>query len=172
MEGYIGEIRGFAGNFAPRAWAFCEGQLLSIASNTALFSILGTTYGGDGRTTFALPDLRGRVPIQQGTGPGLPNYQLGQSGGSATHTMIVTEMPSHNHTGTIKCQTGAGNTSTPEDAYVARVGNAYSDSQNGSMAADALTINNTGGGQPFSIMQPYLAINFIICLQGIFPSRN
>lgn len=98
QEGFIGEIKMFGGNFAPRSWAFCEGQLLSIASNTALFSILGTTYGGDGRTTFGLPDFRGRVSIHQGTGPGLPTYRLGAKGGSPTTTLNILNMPAHNHT--------------------------------------------------------------------------
>src|SRR5688500_15190919 len=98
MEGTIGEIRLFAGNFAPRSWAFCSGQILSIAQNTALFSILGTTYGGNGQTTFALPDLRGRVPLSPGQGPGLPNYTLGQMSGETTHTLTQSEMPTHNHT--------------------------------------------------------------------------
>src|SRR5512132_2979097 len=97
MEGYIAEIRLFAGNFAPRGCAFCQGQILSIAQNTALFSLLGTTYGGNGQTTFALPDLRGRVPVGTGQGPGLPSVQLGELSGEPTHTLIITEMPAQNH---------------------------------------------------------------------------
>src|SRR5215212_9817165 len=111
MEGYIAEIRLFAGNFAPRGWAFCAGQILSIASNTALFSLLGTTFGGNGQTTFGLPDLRGRVAVGPGQGPGLPSYDLGQMAGETTHTLIINEMPAHNHQAQAAGNSGAGNSS-------------------------------------------------------------
>ena len=109
MEPTLGEVRMFAGNFAPRAWALCEGQLLAINSNQALFSILGTTYGGDGRTSFGLPDLRGRGPISPGTGPGLPSYREGQRGGATTNVLNVTQIPAHNHTGAVRCKFGKCN---------------------------------------------------------------
>jgi microcystin-dependent protein len=172
-EPFIGQITGFAGNFAPRGWALCQGQILSIAQNTALFSILGTTYGGNGQTTFALPDLRGRVPIQEGQGPGLSPYTLGEAGGQENHTLLVTEMPQHNHL--IAATNAGGNSQTPIGTFLATDaagGTAgYSGGPaNGNMAATAVTL--AGGSQPHNNRQPYLCINFIIALQGIFPSRN
>lgn len=173
----------FGGNFAPRGWAYCDGQLLSIAANTALFSILGTTYGGDGRTTFALPDLRGRAPIHQGTGPGLSTYRLGERGGNEQSYLNVTNLPSHNHlgSGTIKAAftppAGGGNTTSPSGANLSGVSgsNIYSNqAPNVTMAANNVnvTVSNTGGNMPFSNMQPFLVVNFIIATVGIFPSRN
>lgn len=173
-EPFLGSIIIFAGNFAPRGWAFCQGQILSIAQNTALFAILGTTYGGNGQTTFALPDLRGRVPTGQGQGPGLPAVQLGQVAGSPTHTLLITEMPAHNHL--VRTVADNGNESNPV-GYPAVVvtngatGNAYSSANpDATLPPQALTV--TGGSQPFDIHSPYLGINFIIALEGIFPSRN
>jgi len=196
MEGTIGEVRMFAGNFAPRAWAFCEGQLLAISQNTALFSILGTTYGGDGRTTFALPDLRGRVPIGPGHGPGLSTRKLGQRSGSETNTLTVLNMPSHNHAA------GFGNNSvanvavpvladaadvadpsnaslaTSEDGQGAEVKTYSNQSADATLApftaplSGSVTVGLTGGSQPFNNMQPWLSTYYIICLQGVFPSRN
>lgn len=181
MEGTIAEIRLFAGNFAPRAWAFCNGQIMAIAQNTALFSLLGTNYGGNGQTTFALPDFRGRVAIGTGQGPGLSNYNLAQVGGQETVTLTINNMPSHNHsvTGTVAMQANndsADLTSDPTGRRLAATGNLYT-SQSGdlvNMAIDAVNLTTTinGGGQPFSTIQSYLAMNYIICLQGIFPSRN
>jgi microcystin-dependent protein len=207
MEGTMGEIRGFAGNFAPKAWAYCEGQLISISQNSALFSLLGTTYGGDGRTTFALPDLRGRVPIQQGTGPGLSTYRLGQRGGQEIVTLTSNQMPSHTHsaipatsgaqatitgTGTIKADSTAG-TNNPDGKYPATVVdnngdplNAYGGTSDINMASGGVditgtalitnipppTIANTGGGQYHENRQPYLTINWIICMIGLFPTRS
>jgi microcystin-dependent protein len=187
QEGFIGEIRLFAGNFEPRGWAFCNGQILSIAQNTALFSILGTTYGGNGQTTFALPDLRGRVPIGPGQGPGLSSINLGEVSGTESNTITVNQLPAHNHsfTGTIKATTEAGNTSNPSGAYPAKAevvlsrtdtkeNNAYKNTNNVSMAADAVTgtVGSTGQSQPVNNMQPYLGLNYIICLEGVFPARN
>lgn len=189
MEGMIGEVRMFGGNFAPRAWAFCDGQLLAISTHTALFSILGTTYGGDGRTTFALPDLRGRVAIGPGNGPGLPDYRLGQKGGSETNTLNVTQIPSHNHSaaGTLKVATSTpGNTNNPEGNYYALASgrdsgngqgvqvNMFESAANGNGAANAVnvTMGNTGGNQPVNDMQPYSVVNYVICMQGVFPSRG
>ena len=182
MEGTIGEIRMFAGNFAPRTWLICNGQLINIASNTALFSILGTTYGGNGQTTFALPDLRGRVPTGTGTGPGLSNVQLGQVAGTPSVTLLQTNLPAHTHTvtasGSQTCKSGAGNSDTPtgnipassatDEIYAAPAGS------NGSMAPISVsgTTSIAGNSQPVSVMQPYLGMNYIICQFGIFPSRN
>ena len=184
-EPFIGEIIMFAGNFAPRGWAFCQGQILSIAQNTALFSILGTTYGGNGQTTFALPDLRGRAPIGQGQGPGLPQVVLGEMSGTTTHTMIITEMPMHNHPfqGSQGASTGDGNDTQPGGNVpaIATVNVSNTDYQvtsyrsgapDASLGGFTGTVGIAGGSQPFSIMQPYLGINFIIALEGIFPSRN
>jgi microcystin-dependent protein len=177
-EPFIGEIIMFAGNFNPRGWAFCQGQILSIAQNTALFSILGTTYGGNGQTTFALPDLRGRVPVGAGQGPGLPSVTLGEVSGSPTHTLIINEMPAHNHL--IGANANNANDSLPANAFPAAAviptqGNtsvsAYNTGTDGTNM-NAGMCKNTGGSQPFSIMQPYLGMNYIIALEGIFPSRN
>lgn len=179
MEGTIAEIRLFAGNFAPRSWAFCQGQILSIAQNTALFSLLGTTYGGNGQTTFALPDFRGRVAVGTGQGPGLPNINLGELAGSPTHTLIITEMPAHNHTVSLGAHNAdLANQSNPT-GNVLGVGqvpggqsvNMYSNAgANTNLAPTASSIS--GGSQPHNIMQPYLGMNYIICLEGIYPSRN
>lgn len=180
MEGTIGEIRMFAGTFAPRTWALCQGQLISIAQNTALFSILGTTYGGNGQTTFGLPDFRGRTPVGTGTGPGLSNIQLGQMAGTETVTLLTTNMPAHNHTVTgsltMGSKNGTGNSISPTGNYPAQVAgsNLYSTTQDAQMAAlnGTLTVGNAGGSQPFSNRPPYLGMNIIICMFGIFPSRD
>ncbi|MEL6718505.1 MAG: tail fiber protein [Bacteroidota bacterium] len=191
MEGMIGEIRMFGGNFAPRSWALCEGQLLAISSNQALFSILGTTYGGDGRTTFALPDLRGRSPIQHGTGPGLSTYRLGQRGGVETVTLNSTQIPAHNHTvalsGNPKLHLGAGladsdlgngnaiAASTSGDTiFTDQAPNAGAKLSDTSISLEGVTtaVGLTGGNLSHENRSPYLAVNFIICLQGVFPSRN
>ena len=169
-EPFIGEIRIFAGNFAPRGWALCDGQLLDIASHSALFSILGTTYGGDGRTTLGLPELRGRVPVHAGNGPGVDNVSLGQKSGSNTQTLTVNQLPSHSHT--LRANTLGGST---DDPSAASFGEAPDDMYNTSAATVAMSsssIQETGGGQPVSIMQPFLGLNFIIALVGLFPSRN
>lgn len=187
QEAFIGEIKMFAGNFAPRSYALTDGQLLSIAQNTALFSILGTTYGGDGRTTFALPDLRGRVPMHAGTGPGLTARTLGERGGVESVTLTTAQLPAHNHTAsattsaTLHASNSAGTLNSPTGNVLADDGNdrIYSNTApNVTMspaaitASTTVTINDTGGNQPHINMQPYTVINFIICLQGIFPSRN
>jgi microcystin-dependent protein len=175
MEGTIGEIRMFAGNFAPRNWAFCSGQLLSIAQNTALFSILGTTYGGNGTTTFALPNLSGRVPVGTGQGPGLSDIVLGEVAGEENHTLIITEMPMHNHIATAPAA-GTSTTATPSASVApgpvslgAGLSNAFGTA---STNLAPPTIGIAGGSQPHNNMQPYLGMNYIICMFGIFPSRN
>jgi microcystin-dependent protein len=178
MEGTIGEIRMFAGNFNPRTWSFCNGQLISIATNTALFSILGTTYGGNGQTNFGLPDFQGRVAVGTGTGPGLPNVQLGQKAGTNTVTLTTANMPAHNHqvTGNITPQAATdGALSTDANGRYMGPGSFYSTAgDNVNMAPIPLNLPSTvaGNSQPFSIMQPYLGMNYIICMFGIFPSRN
>ncbi len=180
MEPTIGEIRMFAGNFAPRSWATCDGQLLAISQNQALFSILGTTYGGDGRTTFALPDLRGRIPVSAGSGPGLSNVSLGQRSGYPTVTLTSQSLPPHNHP--LLASNAAGTTSSPvgnvpasaqtivERGGVEKPVNTYGASVDSTMGSVA--IGNTGGNQQVSIQNPSLGLNYIICLFGIFPSRN
>jgi microcystin-dependent protein len=171
-EPFIAEIRIFAGNFAPRNWAFCNGQLLPVAQNTALFSLVGTTYGGDGRTTFGLPNLQGRAPMHPGRGPGLTDRRLGQSSGVETVSVTEAQMASHNHTAR-----GSENTavaSAPANNYVARGGgrgvNSYLNEDTSVGASKELLPN--GGGQDHNNMQPYLAMNFIIALQGEYPSRS
>lgn len=173
MDSFIGSIILFAGNFAPRGWAFCDGQLLSIAQNSALFSILGTTYGGDGRNTFALPDLRGRVPVQQGQGPGLPNVSLGEHAGSPTVTLTTGQMPAHNHSVAASQNATTTNPSGGVPANDARGTplSIYAAQSDGTQMNPQM-IGVAGGNQPVSIQQPYLGLNFIICLQGIYPSRN
>ncbi|MFT6335433.1 MAG: microcystin-dependent protein [Saprospiraceae bacterium] len=166
MDPFIGQVIMFGGNFAPRTWAFCEGQLLAISSYSALFSILGTTYGGDGRTTFALPDLRGRIAIQPGTGPGLPNYGLGQRGGNYDTTHTISNMPSHKHGVTMPTNSGPGTES--EGAIAANP--IYAEESNANYAG--VTVSSNGSQLPVNNMQPYIAVNYIIALQGIYPSRN
>ncbi len=166
MDPYIGQITLFAGNFAPKGWALCQGQLLAISTNSALFSILGTTYGGDGRTTFALPDLRGRAPIQQGAGNGQPVYQLGQAGGKSSITLTSGNLPATNVV--IPCNSGNATTDEPGGNYLATTsGNTYATTGGSMMAFGTLQ----GGNIPYDSMPPYLAINYIIALVGIFPPR-
>ena len=172
QEPIIGEIRMFAGNFAPYGWAFCQGQILPIAQNTALFSLLGTTYGGDGRTTFALPDLRGRVPVGFGQGPGLSNRVIGEQFGSELVTLNINQMPSHNHT--VNAVTTEGNQNLPTNSLPANtktLDKEYSDA-NANTTMKATMVNYSGGNQPFSVMQPSLGMNYIICIYGIYPSRQ
>ena len=168
-EPFLAEIRIVGFNFAPRGWAFCDGQILPINQNQSLYSLLGTTYGGDGRTSFALPDLRGRTPIHVGSSNGTVHLE-GQKGGSETVTLSAAEMPSHNHvpranTGQINVGTLAGNTwGTGTDNMFS------STTPNASMRSGIMP--NVGGGQAHDNMQPYLVLNFCIALQGLFPSRN
>jgi microcystin-dependent protein len=178
-EPFIAEIIMFGGNFAPRGWAFCNGQLLQIAQFQALFALLGTTYGGDGRTTFGLPDLRGRVPVHPGTAPGLSTYRLGQKGGLEQVTLTSNQMPSHTHTASavVNATDNRGDAETPGGnvwAQKARDDDYSTAAPDVTMKADAVTVaaGNTGGGQAHENRQPYLAVNFIIALQGIFPPRN
>ena len=171
-EPFIAEIKIFAGNFAPRGWAFCNGQLLPIAQNTALFSLIGTTYGGDGRTTTALPDLQGRAPMHPGQGPGLTNRRLGERGGTETVTLTEAQMAAHNHTA--QGSSSTGNSNSPGGHLMARgVGRGANLYHNAPSATGAMvTPGNTGGGQPHTNLQPFLAMNFIIALVGLYPSRS
>ncbi len=168
MEPLLGTIIMFAGNFAPRGWAFCQGQLLPISQNTALFSLLGTTYGGDGRTTFGLPDLRGRVPLGEGAGPGLTPRTLGQKGGAESVTLTTAQMPSHAHA--LQANREDQTSKDPLNNYLSKIEiytNAAPDTALGTQS-----ITTTGGSQPHENMQPFLGINFIIALEGVFPSRS
>lgn len=172
---FIGEIRIFAGNFAPEGWALCNGQLLQISQNTALFSIIGTTYGGDGRSTFALPNLQGRIPVSFGQGAGLSNLVLGQSYGSEAVTLTANQMPSHGHSATIK-GANAGTTNQPQDSLFGKVPrtNMYStpDATPTNMTEGSISLQNAGGSLAHNNMQPYLTLNFIIAINGIYPSRS
>ncbi len=191
-EPFIGEICMFGGNFAPRGWALCNGQILPIAQNTALFSILGTTYGGNGQTTFALPNLQGRVPIHPGQSPGTSQYTLGEASGTETVTLLQTQMPMHVHPVSVNApiaipvNAGNGASPTPSDTAVlsqtsdtvaGAVVDLYSPGPGTTtllpfQATASGTTAVAGGNQPFGIVSPYLCVNFIIALEGIFPSRN
>jgi microcystin-dependent protein len=172
-EPYVGEIRMFAGNFAPRGWALCEGQLLDVSSNDALFSLLGTIYGGDGRTTFGLPDMRGRVPLHAGStnGPGLSPRRLGEKGGTEDETLTVQELPSHTHP--MRASTSLGNTPGPAKRVPATATSfeAYiNEAPTQALAPDAITA--VGGSRSHTNLQPSVCVYFIIALVGIYPSRN
>jgi microcystin-dependent protein len=186
MEPFLAEIVMFGGNFAPRGWAFCDGQLLPISQYSALFSLLGTTYGGDGRTSFALPDLRGRVAIHAGTGPGLSTRKIGQRSGTEYNILNATQIPSHTHSATGKLNTsGTPESADPTGHYPAPLqgrtaGNeavniaGYSTTAGSHGATDgvAITVGNTGGNQDVNNMQPWESVNFIIAMQGLYPSRS
>lgn len=171
QDALLGEVKMFAGNFAPRGWALCEGQLLSISQNQALFSLLGTTYGGDGRTTFALPDLRGRTPVGVGRGPGLSDVSQGTRMGSETTTLTARNLPSHNHNISVDLPTHnfeeSGEELMPGNSALLGVDNPV----NGTIHENFSTVNS-GANQPFNNIQPSLGMRFIICTQGIFPSRS
>ena len=173
-EPFVGEITMFAGNFAPRGWAFCDGQLLAVSQNDALFSILGTTYGGDGRTTFGLPDLRGRAAMHAGSGPGLSTYRLGAKGGVEHVTLTTSQMPSHNH-GVESVSDTVGNQPSPGSHLPAAEAGASADlwsnlATDGDMKSSM--IKNTGGSKQHENRQPYEAVNYIIALVGLYPSRS
>jgi microcystin-dependent protein len=170
-EPFIGEIRLFPYDFAPRGWAFCNGQLLSISQNTALFALLGTTYGGDGRVTFALPDLRGRVAVSSGEGPGLSAYELGGAGGVESVTLSEAELPAHTHP--VSVNGASSGSSKPTNRYLGRASGAtaYASSSNGTtLNPDAVV--PAGGSQPHENRPPHLALNYCIALAGLFPSRD
>jgi microcystin-dependent protein len=172
---YVGEIRMFPGNFAPVGWAFCNGQILSISQNTVLFDLIGTTYGGDGISTFALPDLQGRVPIHFGTGPGVSPYDIGESAGAETVTVTVAESPQHNHGGWAALSApGTADKEKLPDGYLANGALPVYDNTPSPPTTPLASsmIASVGGGQPHENMAPFVAINFIISLFGIFPSQN
>ncbi len=172
---FLGEIRIFGFNFAPQGWAMCQGQILPIAQNTALFALLGTTYGGNGTSTFALPNFQGRVPVNQGQGAGLSLYNLGQSGGARTVTLNTNQMPAHSHG--VQCLAGGGNSNTPINNGFAEVTagrgmvNLYAATSDGT-TMNAAALSSVGGGGAHNNMAPYLGVNFCIALQGIVPARN
>ena len=171
---FLAEIIMFGGNFNPRGWAFCDGQLLPISQNTALFSLLGTTYGGDGRTTFALPDMRGRVPIHPGSGPGLSTYRLGEKGGVEDVTLNTTQIPAHSHTGHMRANSGGNDSEDPTGGSLAEAAaNIYNTTApDVNMIGGSVQTDNTGGSQSHTNIQPFLCVNFIIALTGVFPSRS
>lgn len=170
-EPFLAEVRMVGFDFPPRGWAFCDGQILPINQNQSLYSLLGTTYGGDGRTSFALPDLRGRTPIHVGQGDNGQHHQLGEKSGEETHTLSVNEIPRHEHAW--KASSSDGNSSTAAGHMLAReAGGLYRQSPSNLVDMMPATLSSTGGSQPHENMQPYLAVNFCIALQGLFPSRN
>lgn len=165
---FVAEIRIFPFNFAPKGWAWCDGQLLPLSQNTALFSLLGTTYGGDGKSNFALPDLQGRAPMHPGQGPGLSLHDLGETGGSDTVTLLETEIPAHSHT--LNTSIRPADSLSPAALAVGTGNNAYAPPGNSTVAAPQ-ALAPAGGGQPHNNMQPYLTFYFCIALQGVFPPR-
>jgi microcystin-dependent protein len=173
MDPFVAEIRIFPFNFAPKGWAFCDGQLLPLSQNTALFSLLGTTYGGNGKSNFALPNMQGNVPMHPGQGPGLSLHDLGETGGSETVTLLESEIPAHSHA--LMCQGAPADTPTPIGDSFARVIGATpylppAGAPLVAMSANALA--PAGGDQPHNNMQPYLTLNFCIALQGVYPPRT
>ena len=172
MEFFIGYIGMFGGNFAPRNWAYCDGSLINVNDNTALFSILGTTYGGDGRTTFALPDLRGRLPMHPGSGPGLSTRRLGQKGGHENVTLNTNQLPAHSHSGNIKGLEEDANATDLADKALANHTGYHTGTPDTDLVAGTVNFNNTGGGQSHDNVQPFLCVNFIMLMTGIYPSRN
>lgn len=181
IEPYLGNITVFAGNFAPRSWMFCQGQLLAISQYDALFALIGTTYGGDGQTTFALPDLRSRVAVHAGQGQGLSQYVIGQAAGTENVTLLSTNLPMHTHnvnSFTVSQTASTASTSgvsNPQGAYPASGAQVYANSSDGNHMAPYTSVTTTpiaGSNQPLSILQPYMAMNYVIAVEGIFPSRN
>jgi microcystin-dependent protein len=168
---YIGEIRMFAGSFAPAGWAFCDGQLQAISENDALFTLIGTTYGGDGQETFALPDLQSRVPIHQGQGPGLSQYTLGEKAGVESVTLTTQQIPVHNHP-LVASSDPANQIAGTNGVLAAAVAQEYLYAAPPNVTLNAVTVSPTGGSQPHENVQPYLTISFIISLFGVFPQQN
>lgn len=169
---FVAEIRIFPFNFAPRGWAWCDGQLLPLSQNTALFSLLGTTYGGNGKSNFALPDLQGRTPMHPGQGPGLSLHDLGETGGSETVSLLESEIPSHNH-GMLGAAEAAEENDPPNHAFAVTVGNnIYSTATSPLVNMADVTLAPAGGDQPHNNLQPYLTFYFNIALQGVFPPRT
>ncbi|MCB9522950.1 MAG: phage tail protein [Myxococcales bacterium] len=170
-EPFVGEIRMFAGNFAPRGWALCDGQLMAVAQNDALFSLLGTVYGGDGRTTFGLPDLRGRVPVHAGNGPGLTPRRIGDRAGAEEITLITVQMPAHTH-GLAAVEAPAQGSDPSQGLPAETESDAYGAAPQAGPAPGGAPLMAAGGARPHTNLMPYLAVNFIIALFGIFPPRH
>jgi microcystin-dependent protein len=177
QDPFIGSIFIFAGNFAPNGYQLCQGQLMSISQNAALFSILGTTYGGDGVQTFGLPDLRGRAPIGQGNGPGLNGVVLGQLAGTQSVSILTSNLPAHNHL--VSVSTGLGAQASPQNGFIAAVvdstgagGASFNTTANPPATLAPTSVGLTGSNLPLSIQNPYLGINYIIAINGIYPSRS
>jgi microcystin-dependent protein len=181
MDEYIGVIKIFGGNFAPHGWALCDGRIMSIAQNQALFSVIGTMYGGDGQTTFGLPDLRGRTAVGMGQGHGLPNVDLGELAGEVNHTLIANEIPMHNHLLAVSSG-NANEAAATSGASIAAPGELYStgdfsptlgyNSSKPDTVLNPVSVGIAGGSQPHNNMQPYLGVNYIICLEGLYPTRS
>ncbi len=180
MEGVMAVVTMVAYDFAPKNWGYCNGQLLAIAQNTALFSLLGTTYGGNGVTTFALPNLQGRVPVGVGQGPGLSNCTLGEVTGTETQILTINNLPPHTHNGNINVTPKGGNSAderTTDGTYPGQSTNGYATTATANTFMQnpnviSTTIGIAGSNMPFSILSPYLVLNYVICMYGIFPSRN
>lgn len=168
---FIGEIRMFGGNFAPAGWALCQGQLMAISQNQALFSLIGTTYGGDGQTTFALPDLRGRVPVHMGQSPGTSNYVIGEQTGVENVTLLGNQLPQHSHVPPA-CSSAVGGSDNPAGNFWAGSNTMLYTQTAADSTMNAGAVGLTGGNQPHDNMLPFLVVNFIIALFGVFPSRN
>lgn len=180
MEGVMAVVTMVAYDFAPKNWAYCNGQILPIAQNQALFSLLGTTYGGNGVNTFALPNLQGRTPVGVGQGAGLSNYTLGEMTGTEGVSLTQQNLPAHSHNGTINVTPRAGNSAddlSPVGEYSGQIDNGYNTAASANTFMQgpniiSTTIGIAGSNQPFSVLSPYLTVNFVICMYGIFPSRN
>ncbi|HJQ34017.1 MAG TPA: tail fiber protein [Pyrinomonadaceae bacterium] len=171
MDPFVAEIRIFPFNFAPKGWAFCAGQILPISQNTALFSLLGTTYGGDGKSTFALPDMQGNAPMHPGQGPGLSLHDLGEMSGSETVTLIQSEMPAHNHSAGVS-QADAIETSPGQQLFATGIGIGMYAAPGAIVQLNVQALTPAGSSQPHNNMMPYLTLNFCIALQGVFPPRG
>jgi microcystin-dependent protein len=171
MTPFVGQIQAFGFNFAPRGWAKCDGTLLAISQYNALFSLLGTMYGGDGRTTFALPDLRSRSIVHTGTGPGLDTITQGERGGKISETLSILNLPSHNHAVSVNVNTGGGSEPAPTGIIASQV-NGFAEDPTSGAKLGGVTESNVGGGQSFNIRNPYLGIEYCVALEGVYPSRN